>query len=89
MCSRFRAALSEATADVDLVPSSNPDSLQDLDQDEILCLLKESQMSDPCQESFLKWTADQMSPTGGAEGNSTSTLEENVFTLGQIYSHGS
>ncbi|XP_065818117.1 protein shortage in chiasmata 1 ortholog [Labrus bergylta] len=47
---------------VEVIPSSNPDSLTDLDQDELVGLLKETQISDPCQESFYKCTTDQMKP---------------------------
>ncbi|XP_078105996.1 protein shortage in chiasmata 1 ortholog [Sander vitreus] len=57
---RFKVTLSEVEGDVEMIPSSNSDSLKDLDQDEYVCLLKESQVNDPCQESFLKWTTDQM-----------------------------
>nr|XP_033475528.1 protein shortage in chiasmata 1 ortholog [Epinephelus lanceolatus] len=55
---RFTVTLSEVN--LDMIPSSNPDSLKDLDQDEYVCLLKESQINNPCQESFFKWTTDQM-----------------------------
>ncbi|KAI3372610.1 hypothetical protein L3Q82_023088, partial [Scortum barcoo] len=57
---RFNVTLSELKVDVEVVPSSNPDSLNDQDQDEYVCLTKESQMNNPCQESFFKWTSDQM-----------------------------
>nr|XP_046241409.1 protein shortage in chiasmata 1 ortholog isoform X3 [Scatophagus argus] len=60
--SRFTVKLSEAEQDVDVIPSSNPDSLKDLNQDEYICHLKESEINDPCQESFIKWTTDQMKP---------------------------
>ncbi|XP_070759887.1 protein shortage in chiasmata 1 ortholog [Enoplosus armatus] len=56
---RFNVTLSEVN-DVEVIPSSNPDSLKNLDQDEYICLLKESQINNPCQESFFKWTTDQM-----------------------------
>ncbi|KAG7221311.1 hypothetical protein INR49_017378 [Caranx melampygus] len=56
---RFSVTLSE---DVEVVPSSNPDSLMDPDQDDYDCILKEPQTNDLCQESFLKWTTDQMNP---------------------------
>lgn len=57
---------------LDMIPSSNPDSLKDLDQDEYVCLLKESQINNPCQESFFKWTTDQMKHENEDKGNSTS-----------------
>ncbi|XP_037632604.1 protein shortage in chiasmata 1 ortholog isoform X2 [Sebastes umbrosus] len=57
---RFKMTLSKGRGDVEMIPSSNPDSLSDLDQDEHVCLLKESQINNPCQESFVKWTTDQM-----------------------------
>uniref|UniRef100_A0A8C3AIQ0 Uncharacterized protein n=1 Tax=Cyclopterus lumpus TaxID=8103 RepID=A0A8C3AIQ0_CYCLU len=57
---RFQVTLSEVKGDVELIPSSNPDSLEDLDPDEYVCLLKETWINDTCQESFFKWTADQM-----------------------------
>uniref|UniRef100_UPI0037E8A9FC protein shortage in chiasmata 1 ortholog n=1 Tax=Semicossyphus pulcher TaxID=241346 RepID=UPI0037E8A9FC len=59
---RFHVTLSEVKRDVEVIPSSNPDSLTDLDQDEYVCLLKESQINNPCQESFYKWATDQMKP---------------------------
>ncbi|KAM7019117.1 protein shortage in chiasmata 1 ortholog [Tautogolabrus adspersus] len=59
---RFNVTLSEVKGDVEVIPSSNPDSLTDLDQDEFVCLLKEPQISDSCQESFYKCTTDQMKP---------------------------
>ncbi|XP_044051343.1 protein shortage in chiasmata 1 ortholog [Siniperca chuatsi] len=59
---RFNVTLSEVNGDEEVIPSSNPDSLKDLDQDEYVCLLKESQIKDPGQESFFKWTTDQMKP---------------------------
>ncbi|XP_059192347.1 protein shortage in chiasmata 1 ortholog isoform X2 [Centropristis striata] len=57
---RFNVTLSEVTGDLEIIPSSNPDSLKDLDQDEYLCILKDSQINNPCQESFFKWTTDHM-----------------------------
>ncbi|KAM7415770.1 hypothetical protein PAMA_018029 [Pampus argenteus] len=51
---RFTVTLSQENVD-----GFNRDSL-DLDQDEYVCLLKDSKINDPCQESFLKLTADQM-----------------------------
>ncbi|XP_051807077.1 protein shortage in chiasmata 1 ortholog [Acanthochromis polyacanthus] len=46
--------------DVEVVPSSNPDSLEDFNLDLHFCLFKESLISDPCQELFSKWTVEQM-----------------------------
>ncbi|XP_070820016.1 protein shortage in chiasmata 1 ortholog [Chaetodon trifascialis] len=59
---RFAVTLSDIKEAVEVVSSSNPDSLKDLDQDESFCLLKESQVNDPHQESFFKWTANEMNP---------------------------
>uniref|UniRef100_A0A3B4VK97 Shortage in chiasmata 1 n=1 Tax=Seriola dumerili TaxID=41447 RepID=A0A3B4VK97_SERDU len=59
---RFNVTLSEGKEDVKVIPSSNPDSLTESDPDEYVCILKESQASGPCQESFFKWTTDQMNP---------------------------
>lgn len=61
--------LSKGRGDVEMIPSSNPDSLTDLDQDEHVCLLKESQINNPCQESFVKWTTDQMKRGNNKKGN--------------------
>ncbi|XP_031705240.1 protein shortage in chiasmata 1 ortholog [Anarrhichthys ocellatus] len=57
---KFQVSLSEVKGDVEVIPSSNPDSLTDLDQDEYLCLLRETWINNPCQESFLKCSTDQM-----------------------------
>uniref|UniRef100_A0A668UJC5 Shortage in chiasmata 1 n=2 Tax=Oreochromis aureus TaxID=47969 RepID=A0A668UJC5_OREAU len=46
--------------EVEVIPSSNPDSLQDLDEDLYVSLLKDSQTDGPCQESFLKQTPDEI-----------------------------
>ncbi|XP_072242952.1 protein shortage in chiasmata 1 ortholog [Leuresthes tenuis] len=46
--------------DVEVVPSSNPNSLKDFEQDQYVCLLNEPHIDDSCQESFFKWTTDQM-----------------------------
>uniref|UniRef100_A0A4W6ECT2 Shortage in chiasmata 1 n=1 Tax=Lates calcarifer TaxID=8187 RepID=A0A4W6ECT2_LATCA len=73
---RFSVTLSEVNRDV--VPSSNPDSLTDLDQDEDVCILKESQINDPCQESFVKWTTDQMKP---ANENKDLLLPEELMAV--------
>ncbi|KAF3851348.1 hypothetical protein F7725_013120 [Dissostichus mawsoni] len=59
---RFNVTLSELKGDLEMIPSSNPDSINDLNQDEILSLLKESQIENPLQESFYKLTTDQMKP---------------------------
>ncbi|XP_041643349.1 protein shortage in chiasmata 1 ortholog [Cheilinus undulatus] len=56
---RFNVTPSELKGDVEVIPSSNPDSLTDLDLDEFVCL-NESWIDDPCQESFKKCTTDQM-----------------------------
>ncbi|KAM4745902.1 protein shortage in chiasmata 1 ortholog [Anableps anableps] len=44
--------------DVEIVPSSNPDSF---DQDQFVCLLNK-QINDTCQETFSKWTTDLTGP---------------------------
>ncbi|CAK6959730.1 protein shortage in chiasmata 1 ortholog [Scomber scombrus] len=56
---RFNVTLSHVRDEVEGIPSSNPDSLDDVDQDEWINLLKGSKISDPCQESFFKLSADQ------------------------------
>ncbi|XP_026200054.1 protein shortage in chiasmata 1 ortholog isoform X3 [Anabas testudineus] len=56
---RFNVIVSEVKGDVDVIPSSNPDSQ---DQTEFVWLLKESQMNDVCQESFSKRMTIQMEP---------------------------
>ncbi|XP_034548971.1 protein shortage in chiasmata 1 ortholog isoform X2 [Notolabrus celidotus] len=58
---RLNVALSEVRGDLEVIPSSHPDSLTDLDQDDV-CLLKELQIADLCQESFNKCATDQMKP---------------------------
>ncbi|XP_071339672.1 protein shortage in chiasmata 1 ortholog isoform X2 [Trachinotus anak] len=68
---RFNVTLSDS---VEVIPSSNPDSLTDPDKDEYFCILKESQTHDPCQESFFKWTSDQMNP--GNDSNDLLLPEE-------------
>ncbi|XP_029915556.1 protein shortage in chiasmata 1 ortholog [Myripristis murdjan] len=45
---------------LEMVPSSNPNSEEDLDLDEYFSLLKESKIRDPCHESFSKYLTDQM-----------------------------
>lgn len=83
--SRFNATLSDVKGDVERIPSSNPDSLEDLGFDEYACFLKESKINDQCQESFFKLTADQMEPWSQNKGNTTflAALEE---YLSLIYS---
>ncbi|XP_074525765.1 protein shortage in chiasmata 1 ortholog [Halichoeres trimaculatus] len=58
---RFCSTLSEVRADVEVIPSSNPESPTDLDQEDF-SLLKELQAIDLCQESFNKCATDQMKP---------------------------
>ncbi|XP_068603645.1 protein shortage in chiasmata 1 ortholog, partial [Brachionichthys hirsutus] len=55
---RFNVTMSEVKGCAQVIPSSKPGTLKDRDLDESVCLLKEK--NDPCQESFLKWTTDQM-----------------------------
>ncbi|KAM4579444.1 protein shortage in chiasmata 1 ortholog [Fundulus diaphanus] len=50
-------------ADEEIVPSSNPDSL---DQEQFVCLNK--QIDDACQERFSKRTADQEGPDSKTKG---------------------
>ncbi|XP_038560284.1 protein shortage in chiasmata 1 ortholog isoform X2 [Micropterus salmoides] len=81
---RFSVTLSEVHRDVEVIPSSNPDSVKDLDQDEYVCLLKEAQINDPCQESFVKWTTDQMNPGNKTEGYSSALdllLQEELMVV--------
>ncbi|AWP07461.1 Hypothetical protein SMAX5B_010343 [Scophthalmus maximus] len=57
---RFNLTPKEGKGDVEEeIPSSDPDSLKVIDQDEDLC---ESQTDGRCQEVFFKWTTDQMKP---------------------------
>lgn len=53
--------------EVEVIPSSNPDSLQDLDEDLNVSLLKDSQTDGPCQESFFKQTTDEITDKGEGE----------------------
>ncbi|XP_037535958.1 protein shortage in chiasmata 1 ortholog [Nematolebias whitei] len=46
---------------VEVIPSSNPDSLEDFDLDQLI-YLKEPQIDNPYQESFLKWSPDLLIP---------------------------
>lgn len=64
---RFDASLS---GDAEVTPSSNSGLLKDLDQKESICLVKGSQF-DSCQESFLRWTPEQIKPNDDNEGNLT------------------
>lgn len=53
-----------------MTPSSDSGLLKHLDQKECVCLVKGSQF-DWCQESFLKWTPEQIKPNDDNEGNLT------------------
>lgn len=55
---------------VEVIPSSNPDSLQDFDEELCVCLLKDSQADGPCHESFFKQTPDQLTLQDKSEGDS-------------------
>lgn len=66
-CFRF---LSEANEDVEAIASSDADSRKDPDQHECVCFLKETRIDNPCQESFLKLTTDQMTPGDAHKGKS-------------------
>lgn len=57
----FRFGVTEMKEGMEVIPSSNSDSLKDLDQSEYVCLLKESHIN-PCQESFFKWTTEELKP---------------------------
>ncbi|KAK5870832.1 hypothetical protein PBY51_003745 [Eleginops maclovinus] len=59
---RFNVTLSELKGDFEMIPSSNPDSVNELNQDELVCLLKELHTENPLQESFFKLTTDHMKP---------------------------
>lgn len=77
--SRFNLTPKEGKGDVEEeIPSSDPDSLKVIDQDEDLC---ESQTDGRCQEVFFKWTTDQMKPGNQNQGNST------VLTKCEEYLH--
>ncbi|XP_062418176.1 protein shortage in chiasmata 1 ortholog [Pungitius pungitius] len=56
--------LSEAKEDVEAIAGSDADSLKGPEQDDGFCFLKETRINNPCQESFLKLTTDQMAPGG-------------------------
>lgn len=71
LCSRFNVTLSEVKENVQAIPSSNPESLKDLDQDQYVWLSKESHISDPCQESFFKWTPDKIKSEEETKGDLT------------------
>ncbi|KAM8885199.1 uncharacterized protein shoc1 isoform 2-T2 [Spinachia spinachia] len=48
--------------DVEAIASADADSLKDPGQDECVCILEGTRINNPCQESFLKLTTDQMKP---------------------------
>lgn len=52
---------------MEVIPSSNPDSLEDFDLDQMI-YLKEPQIDDPYQESFLKWTPGQKTSENQSKG---------------------
>ncbi|KAM9858575.1 protein shortage in chiasmata 1 ortholog [Aulostomus maculatus] len=60
---RFTVALSDVKEPPEVVYSSNPNSPDLHEQDELLCLVKESEVKDPCQESFFRLPYDQMNST--------------------------
>ncbi|KAK2901796.1 hypothetical protein Q8A73_011542 [Channa argus] len=72
---RFNVRLGDMKDDVAVIPRSNPDSLQD--PDEYVCHLKESQINDH-QESFFKWTTDQMK---AADENKDLLLPEELVVV--------
>lgn len=56
---------------LEVIPSSNPNSLDDTDQDqELFCLLNESKTNDLCQETFDKLTAEEIEPIIPSNGDS-------------------
>ncbi|XP_076007238.1 protein shortage in chiasmata 1 ortholog [Genypterus blacodes] len=58
---RFSVTLSEMKGDLEVIPSSDPNSLDDTDQDqELFCLLNDSKTNDLCQETFCKMTAEEL-----------------------------
>lgn len=67
--------LSEIKRDIEVIPSSNSDSLKDQDQDEYVGLYKESQIN-PRNEAFSKWTPEQMKPKNTGDLTFLSTLGE-------------
>ncbi|XP_034025485.1 protein shortage in chiasmata 1 ortholog-like [Thalassophryne amazonica] len=58
----FHITLNQLRGDLDVIPSSNPNSPNYLNQDEYYYLLKESENRDPCQETFFKLTPEEMRP---------------------------
>lgn len=63
---------------MEVIPSSNPDSLTD-SEDQNFGLLEELQSSTPCQETFLKWTDDQMASEKKHEGKFYLISEKKYF----------
>ncbi|XP_056134719.1 protein shortage in chiasmata 1 ortholog [Lampris incognitus] len=61
---------------VDMVPSSNPNSQVDLNENEAVCLLQESEGKDHCKESFYKIIPD---PMGHGNQNEDLLLPEEVL----------
>ncbi|XP_071402352.1 protein shortage in chiasmata 1 ortholog [Centroberyx affinis] len=58
---RLGVTVNQVKGDLEeVIPSSNPNSQEDLDLDDAFSLLKKSKVNGPCQESFCKCTTDQM-----------------------------
>lgn len=67
---RIDINLTEKTESAEVLPSSNGESLKDLEQNEYICLVKGSQINF-CQDSFLKWTPEQIKPDDKNKGTLT------------------
>ncbi|XP_029999100.1 protein shortage in chiasmata 1 ortholog [Sphaeramia orbicularis] len=67
---RYNVSLSCLYDAVEVIPSSNPGSQNNLHLDDCDCLVKELKINNPCQESFFKWPTHQMNP----ESNNKSLL---------------
>lgn len=82
ICFRFIMTLSEIKRGMEVIPSSNSDSLKDQDQNEYVGLFKESQIN-PCDEAFSKWTPEQMEPKNQNTGDVTflSTLRDYLSVI--------
>lgn len=62
--------LTNKSEGAEVIPSSSDDSLKELEQDKYIRLVKESQTSF-CQDSFLKWTPEQIKSDDENKGTLT------------------
>lgn len=65
-CFRFDATQREMS--VDMIEKSDSDTLSIWNQDDYCWPLGKSQIS-PCQESFIKWTSEEMKPQREIKGD--------------------